>query len=181
MSVNINPKLQIRKSVATLGLSETITANFNNKLEPRTVHSTWFSAKVETGTYTVKLQDVPREGVNPPEYNGLGDLYLYDQKSAKNIAKVGTINYNTGIIIFTTQVEEYKGSDTFIRINVKPHDDVKDIKTQALTRVSEESAAAVVALPSKNTVLSLDDSQINATTGARKGLDVVITQQVINE
>lgn len=181
VSININPKLQIRKSVTTLGTSETINASFNNKLEPRTVHSTWFTAKVETGTYVVKLQDVPRAGVNPPEYNGLGDLYLYDQKSGKNIIKVGTINYNTGAISFTAQVQAYKGTDTFIRINVKPHDDVKDIKTQALTRVSEESVAAVVALPSKNTVLSLDDSQANAVTGARKGLDIVVTQQVINE
>jgi len=181
ISVNINPKLQIRKSAMTLGKSESFTLSFNNKIEPRTLHSTWFNVNIGTGNYDVKLQDVPRTGVNPPEYTGLGDVYLYGKKDNKNLGLVGIVNYDTGRVTFITQINSYSGTDSFVRINAKPHDDVKDIKTQTLTRVSEVNTSAVVALPSKNTVLTLDDTQLNTTTGARKGLDIVISQQVINE
>jgi len=59
---------------------------------------------------------------------------------------------------------------------------VKDIKTQILTRTAAPSGSnAVVATPSKNTVLSLDDTAFNSTTGARKGLEIITTQYVEND
>lgn len=178
VSVNINPKLQKRFSATTLSTAESFSVEYHNKLEPRTVHSTWFDAKIDTATTKVKLIDVPRTGVVPPEYNGSGDIYIQNA-TGDNLLNVGTINYDTGKITFTVTIAAYYGSETFVRLNVKPHDDVKDIKTQVLTRVSAPAGgSAVVARPSKNTVLSLDDTVLNSTTGARKGLEITVSQYV---
>lgn len=176
ISININPKLQKRFTPRTLTVAESYKLEFHNKLEPRTLHSTWFNATVETATTKCKLVDIPDTGVNPPEYNGNGKIYLQNE-AGENISLVGTVNYNTGSLNFTATIASYVGTDTFIRVNFKPHDDVKDIKTNVLTRVSTpEGSSAVVALPSKNTVLTKDDTVFNSLTGARKGLEIVVSQ-----
>lgn len=180
ISININPKMQLRMAANTLGTAETFNLRYNNRLEPRTLHTTWFTAKIETGNVKVKLVDVPDAGVVPPEYNGTGKIYLQDV-NGDNISNVGTVNYDTGAVDIIVNIVSYFDSDVVVRANFKPHDDVKDIKTQILTRQSDVStSSAVVALPSKNTVLRLDDTALNATTNARRGLDIVLTQQVLD-
>ena len=181
ISVNINPKLQKRISATTLGTAETFTIQFHNKLEPRTLHTTWFNAIIGTGTLKLKLVDIPNTGVVPPEYVGSGVVRLEDE-TGKSLGNVGTVNYDTGVLTFTANISSYLNSETFVRVNFKPHDNVKDIKTQILTRTAAPSgSSAVVATPSKNTVLTLDDTAFNSTTGARKGLEISITQYVEND
>jgi len=176
ISININPKLQKRFTPRTLTVAESFQMEFHNKLEPRTLHSTWFNATVETATIKCKLVDIPDTGVNPPEYNGNGKIYLQNE-TGENLSLVGTVNYDTGLINFTATIASYVGPDTFIRVNFKPHDDVKDIKTNVLTRVSApDGSSAVVAYPSKNTVLTRDDTVLNTLTGARKGLEIIVSQ-----
>lgn len=181
ISANINPKLQKRISATTLGKAETFTVQFHNKLEPRTLHTTWFNATVDAGTSKLKLIDTPNTGVVPPDYIGSGVVSLQDELG-KSLGNVGTINYDTGVLTFTVTISSYLNSETFVRVNFKPHDNVKDIKTQILTRTAAPSGSnAVVATPSKNTVLSLDDTAFNSTTGARKGLEIITTQYVEND
>jgi hypothetical protein len=181
ISVNINPKLQVRHSMGSLGLGESVTLNFNSHVEPRTLHSTWFNSVITSGDFQVKMVDVPNSGVNPPEYTGSGVIYLNDNNDNR-LSKVGTIDYDTGIVtLLNLTVSSYLGSDTFIRINMKPHDDDKDIKTQTLVRVSDPITSAVEAKPSKNTVLRVDDTVLNPVTGARKGLDILVSQYVEDE
>jgi len=176
ISININPKLQKRFTPSTLTAAESFQMEFHNKLEPRTLHSTWFNATVEAATTKCKLVDIPNTGVNPPEYNGTGKIYLQNE-AGENISLIGTVNYDTGLINFTATIASYVGTDTFIRVNFKPHDDVKDIKTNVLTRVSApDGSSAVVAYPSKNTVLTRDDTVLNTLTGARKGLEILVSQ-----
>ena len=64
-----------------------------------------------------------------------GKIYLQNE-TGENLSLIGTVNYDTGLINFTATIASYVGPDTFIRVNFKPHDDVKDIKTNVLTRVS---------------------------------------------
>ena len=49
---------------------------------------------------------------------------------------------------------------------------------QALIRTSDTSSAAVVAKPSRNTILALDDSVLNSTTNAKVGLKLSATPEV---
>ena len=70
------------------------------------------------------------------------------------------------------------GTEKNLRINVTPHDSVKDITTQALIRTSDTSTSAVVAKPSRNTVLLLDDSVLNATINTLSGVRITATKEV---
>jgi len=181
VSINLNPKMQIRHTMQRLGYPENFRLDYNNKLEPRTLHSTWFDTVISGGTYKVKLQDVPNAGVVPPEYSGTGKVYVQDT-AGNNIAHIGTIDYDTGqLSILNLVVANYYADETFIRINVKTHDDVKDIKTQILSRISAQvtsTSGAVEAVPSRNSVLVLDDTASNSVVGSRKGLEINVTQYV---
>ena len=69
-------------------------------------------------------------------------------------------------------------TEKHLRINAGTQRDVKDITTQALVRTSDVSSAAVVAKPSRNTVLTLDDSVLNSTINSRVGLKITATPEV---
>lgn len=182
ISVGIVIDLQQRHTF-DLNVATTKTIEFNTKLEPRTLHTTWFNTKISSGAVQCRIIDVPSATVIAPNYNGSGVLKL-ETLSGKQVADIGTINYDTGkITINELTVTSYVGTPvpTFLRFNVHPHDETTDIKTQILTRITQTSTAAVVALPSRNTVLSLDDTAQNTTTGARRGLEVLVKQYVADE
>ena len=82
------------------------------------------------------------------------------------------------ISIPSTVIKSLYGTETKLRINAVPHDSIKDVTTQALIRTSDTSTAAVVAKASRNTVLSLDDSSLNSTTGEVAGLTVLAKPEV---
>lgn len=176
LSVNIIPNLQLRHSVNSFNNAESITLNYGNRLTPGTLSSTWFNSVVSNTVYKTHLIDVPNDNVEAPEYNGNGIVYL-QTADRSNVSKIGTINYNTGVVEITNlKVDSYIDNETFIRVNIKSHDYNKDIKTQHRTRVTELLSSAVEAQPSRNTILSLDDSPLNTNVGSRKGLDIVILQ-----
>jgi len=174
ISVNIIPIIQKRLS-PILNTASTYTFSFNSRIQPRELHSTWFDAILNETTYKVKLQDLPNSNVAPPAYNGNGIIYLQTQ-TGTNVGTVGTVDYSTGKIqLSALNVKNLYGSEVAIRINTRPHDESKDILTSVLTRTSATSTSAVVAKPSKNTVLTLDNSILSAITGSRKGLDISVT------
>ena len=70
------------------------------------------------------------------------------------------------------------GTETTLRIGAGLQNDNKDITTQALVRTSDTSIAAVVAKPSRNTVLTLDDSVVNSTINTNAGLVINATPEV---
>lgn len=174
VSVNITPTLQ-KRFTPTLGSDASYEFFLNSKVQPRELHSTWFNANISTATYKVKLQDRPNSGVVPPAYEGTGIVFIQDINGT-TIQDVGTINYTTGkISISTLNIASLFGSETVVRLRTRPHDDSKDILTNILRTDSETSTAAIYPKPSKNTVLALDDTALNATTGARAGLQIVVT------
>ena len=75
-------------------------------------------------------------------------------------------------------VQSLLGTELKLRINAVTQRDVRDITTQALVRTSDTSTAAVVAKPSRNTVLTLDDSVANSTINTKVGLNISATPEV---
>ena len=97
----------------------------------------------------------------------------------QNLGAVGTIDYDSGSVDLPSMVlKKLYGTETNLRINVTPHDSIKDITTQALIRTSDTSTSAVVAKPSRNTVLLLDDSVLNATINTLSGVRITATKEV---
>ena len=177
ISVNVVPFVQ-KRITPTTSRSDSLNFTFNIKVQPRELHTTWFNAVVNRATFKVRLIDEPRSGVIGPLYSGIGDIRM-EKADGTRLRKIGTIDYDTGkVTIPSIHVSGFYGSDTFIRITTGIHDDVKDIKTNILNRTAPESTSAIVPTPSKNTVLKLDDSSLDALSGARPGVKITATVQV---
>jgi hypothetical protein len=178
ISVNLRTRLQKRITPTSLSASSNLTTSFNIKIQPGEMHTTWFDVIISGATHKVKIIDVPASTVVYPEYSGTGTLYL-QQRDGSRVQEIGSIDYDTGkITIPSLTVTGFYSTDTFIRMNLTTHEDVQDIATDILTRASEVNTSAVVALASRNTVLTLDDSVIDNTSGARKGLEITVQAKV---
>ena len=172
VSINIIPSLQKRIEILDFDRDVNYTFTFNSRVQPRELHSTWFDYTNNGATNKVKLQDVPNADVVSPEYNGFGTVFLQSDSGSK-IGDIGTIDYSTGkITILAMRVSALYGSETAIRVSIRPHDDVNDILTTTLTRTTPVSTAAVIPTPAKNTLLALDDTVLSSVTGARTGLEI---------
>jgi hypothetical protein len=178
ISVNVTPTLQ-KRIVAELNIDKNYSFSFNSRVQPRELHSTWFNATVNTINYKVKFQDIPNTDVVAPEYNGFGTIYLVDTSGTK-LKNVGTIDYDTGkVTLSSIKVTSLSSTgETQLKFRTRPHDDSKDVSTSILNRTSAVSTGPVVAKPSQNTVLSLDNSVFSAVSGSRKGLDILVTTEV---
>lgn len=176
LSVNISPILQ-KRFIPNLNVDDNYTINFNTKLQPRELTSTWFNVDINGATYKAKFQDVPNSTVISPDYTGSGVVYL-QSSTGSTIGNVGIINYTTGQLKVSVKVSSLFGAEESIRVNIKPNNEVKDILTSVLTRTSAVSNAAVLAYPAKNTILSLDDTSANDATGAKSGLVVTVTPKI---
>ena len=172
VSINIIPSLQKRIEILDFDRDVNYTFTFNSRVQPRELHSTWFDYTNNGAENKVKLQDVPDADVVSPEYNGFGTVFLQSDSGSK-IGDIGTIDYSTGkITILAMRVSALYGSETAIRVSIRPHDDVNDILTTTLTRTAPVSTAAVIPTPSKNAILALDDTAQSTLTGARTGLEI---------
>jgi hypothetical protein len=177
LSVNITPTLQ-KRLTAELNTAANYTFSFNSRVQPRELHSSWFNANVDSVIYKVKFQDIPNSDVVAPAYNGFGVVYLVDE-SGTRIANTGTIDYDTGKLSLTAiTVSSLFGNDSQLKLRTRPHDDSKDIVTSTLNRTSDVATGAIVAKPSQNTILALDNSVLSSVTGSRKGLDITVTTEV---
>tara|TARA_B100002019_G_scaffold54947_3_gene47137 strand:- start:44085 stop:46277 length:2193 start_codon:yes stop_codon:yes gene_type:complete len=176
-SLNIVTSLQKRVEVE-LNSSKNYTVKFNHKLNPREVSSTHFNITVGGQNHKVTLKDVPGSTVVAPLYSGTGVINAV-KGDGTIISEVGSIDYDSGTItIQSMTIAALYGTETHLRINAKTHDTVSDITTQALIRTSDTSTAAVIAKPSRNTVLALDDSITDSVINSRIGLRLNATQEV---
>lgn len=177
IAIGITNKLQKRLK-PDLAVAKNYTIKFNQKLQPREVTSTYFNITIGTTTSKVSLVDVPASTVVPPLYSGTGTVNAV--KIDGSIAgAVGTIDYDSGTITIPSMtVSTLIDTETHLRINAGTQRDVKDITTQALVRTSDTSTAAVVAKPSRNTVLTLDDSILNSGVNSRLGLRITAAPEV---
>ena len=65
-----------------------------------------------------------------------------------------------------------------IRVYITPHESSKNISTDDLVRATEEQSYAITALPARNIILSLDDSQIDTTNNVKQGVAVTMISRV---
>ena len=177
ISTNIRLGLQKREK-ATLNKDHNYTVKFNQKLQPRELSSTYFDIEVSGSTHKVILQDTPGTDVVAPLYSGTGTIQAVGTDGFLQ-ANVGTIDYDSGTVdLPALKIIKLYGTEKNLRINVTPHDSIKDITTQALIRTSDTSTAAVVAKPSRNTVLIQDDSVLNATVNTSSGIKITANKEV---
>lgn len=179
VAVNLELRLTKRNKVTT-GKSLKYEMQFNNKLQPRSVSSNFFTATINKADYEVYVEDVPDASVVAPSYNGKGTLVL--KTADKNVivdAAAGSIDYDTGLVDLTANVKSISGSAvTDLRISAQPHESAKDVKTEVLTRQSDRlnvDSSAVVALPSKNIIIAKDTTAADIPNNIRAGLVVNLT------
>jgi len=95
------------------------------------------------------------------------------------LENLGTIDYDTGALdIPVINVSSVNGAVSDIRISATPHEGSKDISTDILIRTSEEQKFAVVPLPARNIILSLDKSSIDTLNNIRAGVTVTMVPRV---
>jgi hypothetical protein len=177
ISTNIQIGLQKRVKVV-LDSDFNYTVKFNQKLNPRELTSTFFNLETSGTTSKVTLVDVPAATVVAPLYSGTGVVNAVSLDGSL-VKAVGTINYDTGTVELPgMKIKSLLGTETSLRINVRPHDSIKDITTQALVRTSDTSTAAVIAKPSRNTVLIQDDSVLNSTINTTSGIKITANKEV---
>lgn len=179
IAVNLELKLTKRNKV-TLGKSIKYEMQFNNKTQPRSLTSNYFTVTINNADYEVYIQDVPADTVVAPLYTGTGTLVL--KTKDKNVivdSAAGTIDYDTGLVTLTANVKSISGSSvTDLRVSVQPHESAKDIKTEVLTRQSDRlntESGAVVALPSKNIIISKDTTAADIPNNIRQGIVINLT------
>ena len=177
ISVNINSKLQ-KRIKPDLAKPKNYTVKFNQRLMPGEVTSTFFDITSSNVTQQVQLKDKPAASVVAPKYSGTGVINAI-KTDGTIIAEVGTIDYDSGTIqLPAITINALAGTETTLRIGAGLQNDNKDITTQALVRTSDTSIAAVVAKPSRNTVLTIDDSVVNSTINTNAGLVINATPEV---
>ena len=178
ISVNIEPYLQKRIDL-TLNSPFAYEAKFNTKVQPRELKSSYFDVELSGNTHKVYLSDTPASTVVAPNYTGTGTVNFVDTDGTTIIGAAGTIDYDSGTVSLNSMtVKSLYGTDKKLKVRIKPHDSYKDITTDALIRTSDTSTAAVVAKPSRNTVLTLDDSAASSTTNTDVGVDITVTPEV---
>jgi hypothetical protein len=177
IAINITSRLQ-KRITPVLTIAKNYSIQFNQRLQPRELSSSYFNITSGGATYKVSLADVPASSVVPPLYSGTGTVNAI-KTDGTIIEAVGTVDYDSGTITIPSMtVASLLDTETKLRINAVTQRDVRDITTQALVRTSDTSTAAVVAKPSRNVVLTLDDSVTNSIINTKVGLNISATPEV---
>ena len=177
IAIGITTRLQ-KRITPILNTTKNYSIQFNQRLQPRELTSSYFNITSGGSNHKVSLVDVPASTVVPPLYSGTGTVNAV-KADGSVVAAVGTIDYDSGTISIPSMiVESLYENELKLRINAVTQRDVRDITTQALIRTSDTSTAAVVAKPSRNMVLTLDDSVTNSTINTKVGLNISATPEV---
>ncbi len=177
-----NIELRIQKRIVpVLNNNTRYEPKFNNKILPNSIRTNYFNVIINNVTYSkVSIVDKPNADVIAPVYSGAGVLQLLDVDSSTVLLEnLGTIDYDTGALdIPVINVSSVNGAVSDIRISATPHEGSKDISTDILIRTSEEQKFAVVPLPARNIILSLDKSSIDTLNNIRAGVTVTMVPRV---
>ena len=154
----------------TINTSFSKTINFLTAVEPTSVQSTVFNAKINGLTYKVFIKDFNNDVNNIEKVSGI--LKLMNVETNTPIASVGVIKYATGLAtISNLQIASYLTSSGDIRIAATPQELSKNILS-AIKRTSQISEFAIVPEASKNIIISLNNDSANSLIGLKPGLTV---------
>lgn len=150
----------------TSGYSETL--NFLTAIEPETFRSSNFITTVNNLSYFGHLQDFANDVI--ADRDGEGTIKFVDQDTRLPIANVGTVNYNQGIVTLRNViVTEYVGNVNEVYVNVQPQPLYQNISS-GIVRTAETATSSIEATPSRNNILTLDDSESNSEANISAGL-----------
>jgi hypothetical protein len=164
-------KLRLQKRIpigvsTTSGYSQIL--NFLTAIDPETFRSSNFVTTINNLTYEGYLQDFANDEV--ANDTGKGTIKFVSKDTNTPIVTVGTIDYSQGIVILQNViVTQYVGNLSELYLYVRPQPLYQNISS-AVVRTSDISAFAVAALPSRNSILTLDDSQSNSAANISAGL-----------
>jgi len=166
-------KMRLQKRIP-IGLNNTSgyskVLNFLTAIDPETFRSSNFLTTINDLTYEGYLQDFSDDAVSNDD--GSGTIKFISKDTNLPILTVGTIHYNTGIVTLQNViVTEYVGNVSELYLYVRPQPLYQNISS-AVVRTSDTSAFAVAALPSRNSILTLDDSQSNSAANIVPGLSI---------
>ena len=119
-----------------------------------------------------------------PAYSGQGILQLKTKSTNTIVAQnIGTIDYDTGALDITSlNISSISGDgNTLLRIVATPHESSKNISTDLLIRSTSEQSYVVEAVPSRNIILSLDDSVEDLPNNIKKGVSVTVAARVTDD
>ena len=169
-------RLQKRLSI-TINSSYSSTVNMLTAIDPETIYTSKFVTKVGTKNYSGFIRDYSDDELQND--TGTGTLKFINSVTNLPVATVGTVNYSTGIITINNLfVQSYLGNATKLYLHAAPQALYQNI-TSSLTRTSDVSEFAVEARPAKNTIIVLDDSEVDSNAGISSGL--VITALPFSE
>ena len=164
-------KMRLQKRIS-IGTSETSgyskNLNFLTAIDPETIRSSNFLTTINGLTYQGYLQDFADDEV--ANEDGNGTIKFVSEDTRLPLATVGTVHYNTGAVTLQNViVTEYIGNMEELYLSARPQPLYQNISS-AVVRTSDISTFSVAALPSKNSILTLDDSQSNSTANISAGL-----------
>jgi len=154
----------------TVNTSYSTTLNFLTSVEPTSIQSTVFNAKINGITYKVFIKDFNTDSNNIEKTSGT--LKLMNAETNNPITSIGSVDYETGLATLSNlQVASYLTSSGDIRILATPQELSKNILS-SIKRTSQISEFAIVPQASKNIIIALNDSSANSTIGLKPGLVV---------
>jgi len=179
--IAVNLEMRLTKEITpSLNTIVKYTVPYNNKLQPSSVSSGFFTARINNATYSVYISDKPNDDVVAPAYNGKGVIQL--KTSDKNViidANAGEIDYDTGLITLNNlDIVSISGSQTKLLLSVQPHESARDIKTDVLRRTAATSDSAVVPTASKNYILVQDKTTADIPNNIRAGTTVTMEAKI---
>jgi hypothetical protein len=178
----------MKKITPKLGVASRYELRYNNKLLASSVRTNYFTANITGSQDEVYITDKPDETFTASQqYNGQrfnlarGELILKSKATNTVIGgTVGTIDYDTGYLDITSmKVDAISGAtNSDIRVYITPHESAKNISTDSLVRATEEQSYAVTALPARNIILGLDDSNVDTTNNVKQGVAVTMISRI---
>lgn len=162
-------RLQKRLSI-TLNSSYSATVNMLTAIDPETIYSSNFTTRVGNRNYLGYIRDFSDDSLQND--TGTGTLKFINASTNLPVVNVGTVNYATGIITLSNLfVQSYAGNATKLHLHASPQALYQNISS-SLTRTSDISEFAVLAQPAKNTIIVLDDSEVDPSAGISSGLAI---------
>ena len=175
--IAVNMEIRLTKEI-TPALNTIVRYDipYNTKIQPSSITSGFFVARINNAEYQVYISDKPDDNVVAPAYNGSGVIQL--KTSDKNVvidANAGEIDYDTGrVTLNNLDIVSISGSNTKLRVSAQPHESARDIKTDTLRRTSDVSDSAVIPTASKNYILVQDKVTADIPNNIRAGTTVTL-------
>jgi hypothetical protein len=152
------------------------TINLLTPLRKNTIRSTNFLTIVNDVEYTAYVRDLPPADTTQQT----GTLQLVDETTGNVlVSDVGLVDYLTGLLTYNNiSITGYLGEAQDWRIAAQPQTLSTDIFT-TIVRTTAFTEYAVSPLPSRNTIIVLDDSTPDAPAGLAAGLKITVTPTVV--